>query len=202
MQIKWIADTLDDTNASPVLDVISDTEAYLYVGTSLHFNQVGGTGVTPFFKINAMTGKIEGQYQLTVATVSGVSGGIQATAAVGQQNLKDLVFVPFARYNGKDSGVLVALNKDTMEAVWTMPMENYTWSSPAIFYDAKGDGYLVQADSKGNLFLLDGRTGTVLDTINPTKDQNKNFEASPAIFGNMMVLGSRGDQTIFFIRLS
>ena len=80
MQVKWIADTKDDTNASPVLEVISETEAYLYVGTSLHFTQDSGhKGVTPFFKINAMTGEIVGQYQLTVETVSGVSGGIQAT---------------------------------------------------------------------------------------------------------------------------
>lgn len=202
MQIKWIADTKDDTNASPVLEVISETEAYLYVGTSLHFTQDSGhKGVTPFFKINAMTGEIVGQYQLTVETVSGVSGGIQATAAVGQSNLSDLVFVPFARYNGKDKGALVALYKDTMEAAWTMPMEHYAWSSPAIFYNSKGDGYLVQADSGGDIFLIDGRTGNVLDKISPTKN-GSNFEASPALFGDMLVLGSRGDQTIFFIRLS
>ena len=202
MQIKWIADTKDDTNASPVLDVISETEAYLYVGTSLHFTQDSGhKGVTPFFKIDAMTGEIVGQYQLTVETVSGVSGGIQATAALGQRNLSDLVFVPFARYNGKDKGVLVALYKDTMEVAWTMTMEHYAWSSPAIFYNGKGDGFLVQADSGGDIFLIDGRTGTVLDKISPTKN-GSNFEASPALFGNMLVVGSRGDQTIFFIRLS
>ena len=202
MQIKWIADTKDDTNASPVLEVISETEAYLYVGTSLHFTQDSGhKGVTPFFKINAMTGEIVGQYQLTVETVSGVSGGIQATAAVGKNNLSDLVFVPFARYNGKDKGVLVALYKDTMEVAWTMPMEHYAWSSPAIFYNSKGDGYLIQADSGGDIFLIDGRTGNVLDKISPTKN-GSNFEASPALFGDTLVVGSRGDQTIFFIRLS
>ena len=202
MQIKWIADTKDDTNASPVLEVISETEAYLYVGTSLHFTQDSGhKGVTPFFKINAMTGEIVGQYQLTVETVSGVSGGIQATAAVGKNNLSDLVFVPFARYNGKDKGVLVALYKDTMEVAWTMPMEHYAWSSPAIFYNSKGDGYLIQADSGGDIFLIDGRTGNQLDKISPTKN-GSNFEASPALFGDTLVVGSRGDQTIFFIRLS
>ena len=202
MQIKWIADTKDDTNASPVLEVISESEAYLYVGTSLHFTQDSGhKGVTPFFKINAMTGEIVGQYQLTVETVSGVSGGIQATAAVGKNNLSDLVFVPFARYNGKDKGVLVALYKDTMEVAWTMPMEHYAWSSPAIFYNSKGDGYLIQADSGGDIFLIDGRTGNVLDKISPTKN-GSNFEASPALFGDTLVVGSRGDQTIFFIRLS
>ncbi len=80
-----------------------------------------------------------------------MSGGIQATAAVGKNNLSDLVFVPFARYSGKDKGVLVALYKDTMEVAWTMPMEHYAWSSPAIFYNSKGDGYLIQADSGGDI---------------------------------------------------
>ncbi|MBQ9323184.1 MAG: hypothetical protein IJR81_02980, partial [Clostridia bacterium] len=71
----------------------------------------------------------------------------------------------------------------------------------AIFYNSKGDGYLVQADSGGDIFLIDGRTGRQLDKISPTKN-GSNFEASPALFGNMLVVGSRGDQTIFFIRLS
>ncbi len=40
-QCVWIADTWDDTNGSPVLEVISEDEAYLYVGTSLHFTKDG-----------------------------------------------------------------------------------------------------------------------------------------------------------------
>ncbi|MDY2983199.1 MAG: pyrrolo-quinoline quinone [Eubacteriales bacterium] len=201
MQIKWVADTLDDTNASPVLDVISDTEAYLYVGTSLHFTQDSrATGVTPFFKINAMTGEIVGQYGKTVETVSGVSGGIQDTAVVGKNNLSDLVFVNFARCGGgKDKGVLVALHKDTMTEAWSMPLDHYSWSSPAVVYNTNGNGYIIQADSGGHIYLIDGRTGTVLDTIQPTES---NFEASPALYGNYMVVGCRGDQKIFFIRLS
>lgn len=200
MEIKWVADTLDDTNASPVLDVISDTEAYLYVGTSLHFTQDSSArGVTPFFKINAMTGEIVGQYNKTVQTVSGVSGGVQDTAVVGQNNLSDLVFVNFARYGTKDGGVLVALHKDTMTEAWSFTLDHYSWSSPVAVYNANGNGYLIQADSGGHIYLLDGRTGSVLDTIQPTES---NFEASPAIYGNYMVLGCRGDQKIFFIRLS
>lgn len=200
MEIKWVADTLDDTNASPVLDVISETEAYLYVGTSLHFTKdASAKGVTPFFKINAMTGEIVGQYQKTVQTVSGVSGGVQDTAVVGQNKLSDLVFVSFARYGTRDGGVLVALHKDTMSEAWSFPLDHYSWSSPAVVYTADGTGYIIHADSGGHIYLLDGRTGSVLDTIQPTES---NFEASPAIFGNYMVLGCRGDQKVFFIRLS
>ncbi len=201
MRVVWIANTEDDTNGSPVLDVISENEAYLYVGTSLHFNKDGNnTGVAPFFKIDAMTGEIKGRYGLTVQTVSGVSGGIQATAVVGKQgsNIADLVVIPIARYGGKDTGVLVALDKETFKVEWKMDMDGYAWSSPAVVYDSENKGYIIQADSKGRIFLIDGGSGSVLDTIAPTKT---NFEASPAVFGNMIVVGCRG-QMIFGIRLS
>ena len=38
------------------------------------------------------------------------------------------------------------------------------------------------------MFLLDGRTGVLKDTIN----LGKNIEASPAVFGNTIVVGTRG----------
>ena len=200
MEILWVADTIDDTNGSPVLEVISDEEAYLYVGTSLHFTKdANNTGKTPFFKINALTGEIVGQFVLTCETVSGVSGGIQATAALGQNNLSDLIFVPFARYGGKDAGVLVALNKQTMETVWTYTMENYSWSSPVIVYDSKGNGVVIESDAGGYITMLDGLTGEVKCRVRPT---DTTFEASPAVFDDKLVLGCRGGQTIFFLRLS
>ncbi len=207
MRVVWIANTEDDTNGSPVLDVISEDEAYLYVGTSLHFNKdKNNTGVAPFFKINAMTGEIEGRYGLTVHTVSGVSGGIQSTAVVGRadSNISDLVIVTIARYGDKDAGIIVALEKDTSDGKkfkerWKKKMDAYSWSSPTVVYDVDGKAYIIQADSKGYLFMYDGATGDVLGTLRPTES---NFEASPAVFGNMLVVGCRGDQKIFGIRIS
>ena len=201
MRVVWIANTEDDTNGSPVLDVISDDEAYLYVGTSLHFTKdKNNKGIAPFFKIDAMTGEIKGHYGLEVFTVSGVSGGIQATAVVGRQdsNISDLVIVPIARYGTKDMGVLVALDKETFTERWKVEMDAYTWSSPAVIYDAQNKGYILQADSKGYIYLIDGETGKQLGVLRPT---DSNFEASPAVFGNMLVVGCRGDQKIFGIRI-
>lgn len=202
MRCIWIANTEDDTNGSPVLDVISDDEAYLYVGTSLHFNKdKNNTGVAPFFKIDAMTGEIKGRYGLTVFTVSGVSGGIQATAVVGKQgsNISDLVIVPIARYGSKDAGVLVALDKNTFTERWKVDMDAYAWSSPTVVYDSENKGYIIQVDSKGYIYLRDAATGNQLGALRPTDSV---FEASPAVFGNMLVVGCRGDQKIFGIRLS
>lgn len=201
MRVVWIANTKDDTNGSPVLDVISDSEAYLYVGTSLHFTKDGNNrGIAPFFKINAITGKIEEEYGLTVETVKNVSRGIQSTAAVGKadSNISHLVFISISGVETKDTGVLVALNKETFQVEWKRDMDDYAWSSPTVVYDGNGKGYVIQADSKGKIFLFDGATGDILDTIRPTES---NFEASPAVFGNMLIVGCRG-QLILGIRLS
>lgn len=200
MELVWVADTLDDTNASPVLDIISDDEAYLYVGTSLHFTKDGnGTGRTPFYKINALTGEIAGQYTLTCETVSGVSGGVQDTCAIGRNNLEGLVYVAFARYGGRNSGVLVALDKNTMTEVWHYDMADYSWSSPVIVYDSKGDGVVLEPDNGGHITMLDGKTGEVKGTVRPTETA---FEASMAVYEDKAVIGCRGDETIFFLRLS
>ncbi|MDO4564051.1 MAG: pyrrolo-quinoline quinone [Clostridia bacterium] len=199
MEIVWIADTKDDTNGSPVLDVISDDEAYLYVGTSLHFTKDSSSrGVAPFFKIDALTGEIVKEYALTVYTESGVSGGIQSTAALGQHDMEGLVLITIARYPDHSQGVLVALDKETFEPVWTFPMESYSWSSPVIVYTPEGKGYVLQADSTGNLFLLDGLDGTLKKTL---KLDNSNFEASPAVYDNILVIGCRG-QKVFGVRIS
>lgn len=200
MQIKWIADTKDDTNGSPVLEVVSDSEAYLYVGTSLHFTKDTSTsrGVAPFFKINALTGEIVKEYGLTVYTEVGVSGGIQSTAALGKNDMEGLVLITIARYPDHKQGVLVALDKETFDVRWQFQMDNYSWSSPLIVYTPEGKGYVVQADSAGNMFLIDGVSGTLLSTI---ALDNSNFEASPAAYNNMIVVGCRG-QKVFGIRIS
>ena len=65
-----------------------------------------------------------------------------------------------------------------------------------MLYDEAGNGYLVQCNRKGNVYLLNGKTGEVLDMINI----ESNIEASPAAFDNMIVVGTRG-QRIYGIKL-
>ena len=40
------------------------------------------------------------------------------------------------------------------------------------------------------MFLIEGTTGKVLDTL----DLETNIEASPAAYGNMVVVGTRGER--------
>ena len=101
------------------------------------------------------------------------------------------MIVPFSRTPDKDNGVLLALDKATGAVRWQYNMEKYTWSSPVAVYDESGNAYIVVcegSDTGGKVFLLDGKTGTLLSTF----DAEKNIEASPAVYGNMSVFGTRG----------
>ncbi|NLO27536.1 MAG: pyrrolo-quinoline quinone, partial [Actinobacteria bacterium] len=63
-------------------------------------------------------------------------------------------------------------------------------------YTPQGKSYIVLCDSIGNMFLLEGTTGKVLDSLN----LGTNIEASPAAFGDMIVVGTRG-QKIYGVRI-
>jgi outer membrane protein assembly factor BamB len=193
MSLVWAQDIKDDTNGSPVLETdFANRTAYVYIGSSLHFTADDEKkGSVSLYKINAITGEIVWEHSETVHTKSGVSGGIQATALLGEKNISDLVIVPFARTPDEDGGVLLALEKSTGAVRWTFNMEKYTWSSPVAVYDENGNAYIVVcegSDTGGKVFLLDGQTGTLLSTF----DAEKNIEASPAVYGNMIVFGTRG----------
>jgi len=205
LETVWIQDIWDDANGTLVLEEDeANRTAYLYAGVSLHFTQdANGIGITPFFKIDAVTGEIVWQYNAKVHTKSGASGGVQATAVLGQNNLRDLVIIPFARAyreddpESADHGYLTAINRHTGQEAWKV-LTRFCWSSPLALYDAAGNGYIVQADSSGKVMLLDGLTGTKHYTLDT---ESKNFEASPAAYGNMIVIGNK-DKKIFGIRVS
>ena len=96
-----------------------------------------------------------------------------------------------ARTGGIGAGKLAALDKTTGEVVWEFSTQVYSWSSPVDFYDKDGNGYLIYCNSGFNMFLLDGKTGEELDYIN----LGGNIEASPAMYGNYVVVGTRAMRT-------
>lgn len=218
MKLIWAQSIWDDSNASPILEIDPVTRrAYVYAGPSLHFSSTragkNDVGVTPLFKFDAVTGEEIWRFEVQVFTVSGVSGGIQATPLVGTGSISDLIIVPFARYVRKgvvpenadkkkdmNHGVVVALDKKTGQVRWSFEMDMYTWSSPVAVYTPEGTAYVIiceGSDNGGKVFLLDGATGTLLFTFNA----EKNIEASPAVYGNMIVVGTRGKK-IWGIRIS
>ena len=60
-------------------------------------------------------------------------------------------------------------------------------------YDETGKGWLIQACSNGTLYLLDGLTGEEVATL----QLNGTIEASPAVYGDTMVIGTTGKGTSY-----
>lgn len=189
MQVVWAQDVADDTNGTPVFS-LEDGVPYLYIGTSLHWTASRRLKLAdaPIFKINAITGQYVWIHSYFCNTVAGVSGGIQATCALGTGSIDDLVIFPVARTPWVRSGLLVALDKKTGREVWRYKMRRYAWSSPVALYAEDGSAYLVQGDSDGVLHLLNARTGKCIHKLK----LGANIEASPAVFGNTIVVGTRG----------
>lgn len=190
LETVWVQDVLDDTNCTPILE-LEDGHPYIYQSTSFHLGWRSSTSAEiPIWKIDAETGEIVWSTSYDCRSVKGNSGGVQGTIAVGKNKLKDLIFVPVAKTPTVGAGKIVALNKKTGKEVWVLEDKSYAWSSPVAIYDKKGNGYVITCDSAGDTYLLDGLTGDVLDKIN----LGSNVEASPAVFNNMMVVGTRGQK--------
>ncbi len=191
MELVWAQDTKDDSNSTPVIEYDAETgKAYIYTAPSLHWTAEGGWGSISIYKLDAITGEIVWQKDYECGTEEGVSGGVQATPVIGKEgtNLENLIIYPIARTPDMWGGALIAFDKETGEEVWHWEMNYYTWSSPVAVYTETGEGYLVVFDSQGGGFLLDGATGTVLDTT----DVGSLVEASPIVYDNRIVVGTRG----------
>ena len=195
----WAQDVLDDTNNTPVLE-IEDGRPYVYISTGFHGGwraPGGGTAPVPVWKFDAVTGEVVWRTDYDCYTTAGVSGGVQGTIAVGKQSLSHLIFVPVARTPTRSAGVLAALDKAAGEVVWEFQTTVYSWSSPVCVYDPDGKGYIVYADAAGNIYLIDGLTGELLDSAK----LGGTIEASPAVFDNTVVLGTRSS-LIWGLRLT
>ena len=196
MDAVWVQDTMDDNNSTPAVEFNPETgEGYVYSAPSLHWTAEGDmSGQIGIYKMNAVTGEIVWKKDYDVWTVDGVSGGVQGSPAVGKAgtDIENLIIYPIARTPNMYDGKLVALDKKTGEEVWVFNMENYAWSSPVTIYDSHGKGYVVIFDSGGSGFLLDGATGEKLDTV----DMGSNVEASPCVYNDSIVVGTRGNLII------
>lgn len=190
MELVWAQDTKDDSNSTPIFEKVSDTEGYLYTAPSLHWTKdANNKGSISIYKLNATNGEIIWEKPYKVHTVSGVSGGVQSTPLLGKPgtNLEGMIFYGISRTKTVDSGTLVALDTETGEEVWRLDMDYYAWSSPVGVYDDQGNGYIVLCDSNGTAHFIDGATGRVTDTVH----LGGLVEASPAVYNNMFVVGTR-----------
>ncbi|PTL38614.1 PQQ-binding-like beta-propeller repeat protein [Alkalicoccus saliphilus] len=189
----WMLPPLDDTDATIVLE-IEEGHPYLYTGSEV--DNVEEDGTSYLRKIDGLTGEEIWREGYDAYYYPGVVGGVLATPVVGKDDIDDLIIFTIARTTDVYAGTMVALDKETGEEVWTWEMEDYGWSSPAPVYQEDGPTYLIQGDWQGNLHLLEAATGEKKDEL----FLGANIEASPAVYDDTIVLGTRAD-TIFGIKI-
>lgn len=195
MELVWAQFTGDDINATPVFEWGDDGNGYLYTATSADY----GGGVCNMHKINANTGEIVWEKTYTGVVINkDASRGVLSSPVLGQPgtNLEGLIIHTISGTPTGSSGILFALNTETGEIVYEKNMSYYAWSSPVAMYNNEGKGYLALGDAVGSMMLIDGATGEVL----ATEDLGSNMEASPVVYENTLVIGTRG-QRIYGVKI-
>ena len=186
----WHYKLPDDIDATPVVVKESDGGVYLYTGC-----EVEHAGVTNacFVKLDALTGK-EIWVNRTVAHRANVGtkhfdGGYYASCLPGSGNCSDLIFANIVRNTKGQNGEFIAIDRKTGKTLYSTPLKYYAWSSPVGFLTKDGKQYVVTGDCAGRIYLINGADGKII----ATRTVGTNFESSPVVVGNSLVVGSRGN---------
>lgn len=186
----WAFDAGDDTDASVTVD-IEGGRPVLYTGCEV--DRTGPRGRTHLRRLDGLTGRpiwdVTRECQ-GARTPKKIDAGVFATNAVGRGDVADLVFFTLARCPGPENGLVLALDKATGAEVWKVELPHYSWSSPTSVRTPSGRTYLLQGGIGGEVRLLDARTGATAASVMLQGD----IEASPAAFGDRVVLGTRGNR--------
>lgn len=185
----WHYTLNDDADASPTL-TIEDGHPYLYV--SCEIDRLP-QGEARFAKLDALTGQ-----QIWATTAPGqridrddkhFDGGFYASPLPGSGDCSHLIFSNCVNNLNGQNGEFIAFNRQTGDIVYRLPLIHYAWSSPVGFLNEDGKMFVVTGDTYGNIYLIDALAGTII-----TRQQvGMNFESSPVVFGNSLVVGSRGN---------
>ena len=200
MKAVWAVDMGDSVIAPVSLEIGEEGEVYLYAGNVV--NVRAKSSQIRLVKLDAMTGEllwecksdIKGKYASKPAK-EGIYAGLMAAPLIGDGDISDLVIFNVNNVvDGKQNyAVVYALDKMTGEEVWSQPLDVQSMSSPIAMYEPDGRSYLVMGDDNGTLRLMDGYTGSTIHTVN----LGSPIQASPAAYGNKIVVGTTGGMLYF-----
>ena len=212
MTTAWAVDTGDTVRAAIALDLVEgESTNTLWLYTANLVNNGRSKGNVTIRRFNAMTGEEDWAFAIhcadgkkkDVTFNSTVIPGAMASPVIGQQGLGDLVYFTLSSVSATGAkmlnddaamaGVIIALDKETGDVVWHRSMDTYCYSSPVAVYDQGGKGWIIQACANGTIYLLDGLSGETVNTL----AVNGVIEGSPAVYGDMMVIGTTGKNTSY-----
>jgi len=187
----WAIKTGDSVLSTPALDFEEDTQHIaLYTGNTI--NRQGRSGVCTIRRYNALAGAEDWAYVVPELHYNkNAKIGCVASPVVGQQSISDMVI--FTVTDGSHGSRVIALAKTDGAVVWTKALDTESQSSPVAVYNGAGDAWLIQAESNGNIHLMDALTGEIIHTLK----LEGAIEASPAVYENMIVIGTTGKDTGF-----
>jgi outer membrane protein assembly factor BamB len=122
------------------------------------------------------------------------SGGILSSPVIGKALGSHLVYTVFSRVNKQNKGEFIAIDKKTGKEVFSVLLDNYSWSSPVDIYDEAGNVYIFLTDVFGTIYLLDGLTGGIIFK----EKTNYVFESSPVVVKDQIFIASRGNSILSF----
>ena len=82
----------------------------------------------------------------------------------------------------------MAIDRASGKVVYKKRLQFYAWSSPVALYTPDKQMFVVTGDVVGNLYLIEAKTGNIIHTL----QGGNNFESSPVVIDNCIVVGSRG----------
>ena len=198
LETVYISDVFDDSDSSCVIEESPENgTVYLYLGSEVDRQSgiSGGLGTSIHRKVNAMTGETvwKQEWPASVGDTSS-NGGTMTTPHVGRGSISGIVIfnqtlVP-VESEGQSvyGGRIVAYDKATGQELWRHEQAAGYWSSPVVIYDEKDNAYLIQCDGNGVMRMHDPRTGSIICEL----DLGSRVESTPAVFNNILVVGTRG----------
>lgn len=197
MKPVWTYNVGDDTDTTTVIE---ETDEGVFLYTANQIDKRSQDNKNPekcnIRKFDALTGKLIWQKDYTCIYNYYLNGGALATPLIGKDDIDDLIIFSICYTGSTSDGTMVALDKKTGEEVWKRKLNAYSWSSPVAIKSSEGKTYGIFCDFAGVMHLFDPRTGKDLDTIKGLS----NVESSPAVYDDMIVVGSYA-QKIFGIRI-
>lgn len=178
----------DDVDATPVLSYEADG-VYLYVGSEVEHE---GVMEAVFAKLDALTGREIWSTGIPALRADvdekHFDGGFYASPLPGYGDCSDLIFTNVVENTNGRNGSFVAFDKHTGRISYSVGLRCYAWSSPVGFLDSDGRMYVLTADCGGRVYLFRGNDGALMCS----RQVGSNFESSPVVVGNTVVVGSRG----------
>jgi outer membrane protein assembly factor BamB len=184
----WHYDNRDDSDAT-VMIAKEQGGVFLYAGSAV--DKQGDSGYCRFIKLNALTGELVWENKIACKKInySGKAreGGMFSTPLFGHGDCEGLIFTNLCGM-GSDKGTFVAIDRASGKIVYKSRLQFYAWSSPVALYTPDKQMFIVTGDVIGNLYLIEAKTGKFIHTLKC----GNNFESSPVVIDNCVVVGSRG----------